>query len=99
MDCVIARKSYGGHPVAGTSIDDHHHAMDREAAKLIARLELDARADTVDGTITGDDGIERRFSGWMELANAIEAWRTAHTPRAGVGRDAMRTTPRGPPPR
>jgi hypothetical protein len=29
------------------------------------------------GTLRSEDGEERRFSGWMELAAAIEAWRAA----------------------
>jgi hypothetical protein len=33
----------------------------------------DARA--LAGSLQGEDGVERRFSGWMELAAAIEEWR------------------------
>jgi hypothetical protein len=68
--------------------------MDPDVARLGARLELDPAAETVVGTITTDDGVERRFSGWMELASAIEAWRTESSP--DTGRDTGQTTPRGP---
>jgi hypothetical protein len=83
-------------PVAGPAIDDHHPTMDRDVAGLVARLVLDPDADRVVGTLTGDDGTERRFSGWMQLASAIEAWRTAHGRDAGG--DTTRDTPTRPVP-
>lgn len=55
--------------------------MNREVDKLEAKLEMDPSSDTVVGTITGDDGVERPFSGWMELASAVEAWRTENSSR------------------
>ena len=66
--------------------------MNHNVDSLEATLEMDPRADSVVGTITGDDGVERPFSGWMELANLIEAWRTDNRPR-GVG-DTTTTAPR-----
>jgi hypothetical protein len=69
--------------------------MDLGEVKLKAALELYPRADTIVGTITGDDGAERRFSGWMEFASAIEAWRTGTSTGAG-GEPADVTPPRPP---
>jgi hypothetical protein len=64
-------------PSPGRSAATTLHTMDREEAKLEATLELDPRAETIVGTITGADGVEHRFSGWMELASVIDAWRTS----------------------
>lgn len=69
--------------------------MDREVARRKATLEIDARADPIVGTITGDDGLERPFSGWMELAGAIEAWRTEN--RSGSDVHTSPATSRDPP--
>jgi hypothetical protein len=52
--------------------------MNGKPTRLEARLEIDSQADTVIGTITSDDGVERRFTGWMEFASAIETWRQEH---------------------
>jgi hypothetical protein len=71
------------------------HDMDIKGARIEARLELAPRADTLVGTITGDDGLERQFCGWMELASAIEAWRTGNS--AGAGAHISEATPRRPP--
>jgi hypothetical protein len=66
--------------------------MDFKGERLEARLELDPRADPLVGTITGDDGLERQFCGWMELASAIEAWRTGNS--AGADAHTAGVTPR-----
>jgi hypothetical protein len=42
---------------------------------LTARLVLVGDRRALAGTLQSEDGVERRFSGWMELAAAIEAWR------------------------
>jgi hypothetical protein len=68
--------------------------MNRTVGRLEARLELDPWADTVIGTLTGDDGRERPFSGWMELASAVEAWRTDGRP--GPSEDHGPAPPREP---
>lgn len=41
-----------------------------------ATLELDLAAETVAGELR-DGAAVYRFSGWLELATAIEAWRAA----------------------
>jgi hypothetical protein len=83
---AIAPESYGGHPVAVPIRNNHHQqTMNSKVNRLAAKLEMDPRADTVAGTITGDDGVERRFTGWMEFASAIEAWRSEHGPDASEG--------------
>jgi hypothetical protein len=60
------------------------------ARSLTATLVLDGVDGPLAGTLLGEDGVARPFSGWMELAAAIEAW------RAGSARDrprARRGTP------
>jgi hypothetical protein len=71
--------------------------MNIKVNRLVAKLELDPRADAVAGTITGDDGVKRPFSGWMELANAIETWRTENGSDTGEGTtQATDRAPTGP---
>jgi hypothetical protein len=95
---AIAAKSYGGHPVAVPTRNNHHQqTMNIKVNRLVAKLELDPRADAVAGTITGDDGVKRPFSGWMELASAIETWRTENGSDTGEG--PTQATDRRPPDR
>ena len=44
------------------------------AAKAALELDLDAAAPA--GALSSDLGLRIEFSGWAELAAAIEAWRT-----------------------
>jgi hypothetical protein len=41
-----------------------------------AMLEMKLGAGPPSGALTPADGIRRRFSGWTELAGAIEEWRS-----------------------
>lgn len=47
-----------------------------------ARATIDMRLDVPapEGVLTDDRGRARRFSGWIELAAAIEDWRTTEHP-------------------
>jgi hypothetical protein len=42
-----------------------------------ATLDLNLGAHTPEGVLTDRQGRVRRFSGWIELAGAIEDWRIA----------------------
>jgi len=42
-----------------------------------ATIELSLAAKAPDGALTDIHGRARRFSGWIELAAAIEDWRTS----------------------
>lgn len=79
-------------PSPGRSAATTIHTMNREEGRLEATLELDPRADTIVGTITDADGVVHRFSGWMEFASAIEAWRSS-TDAIGKPGDAAPPSP------
>jgi hypothetical protein len=40
-----------------------------------AKLEVDLHGATPEGALIAADGLRRTFSGWIELASAIEDWR------------------------
>jgi hypothetical protein len=61
-------------------------------------LVLDGDGRTLGGTLRADDGVERRFSGWMELAAAIEAWRADAEARDDDGSTSHRPAQPGRPP-
>jgi hypothetical protein len=42
-----------------------------------AKLELELEADAPEGVLFTADGRRRAFTGWIELAAAIEDWRQA----------------------
>jgi hypothetical protein len=48
-----------------------------------ATIELNLGVESPTGVLTDGQGRTRRFSGWIELAAAIEDWRTG-TARAGA---------------
>jgi hypothetical protein len=51
--------------------------MNQPAKTSSATIELEARAEAPTGSLTDSQGQARRFSGWIELAAAIEDWRTS----------------------
>jgi hypothetical protein len=50
-------------------------AMDA-TPKARATLEMELTGKAPAGTLTSADGVSRQFTGWSELATAIEEWRT-----------------------
>jgi hypothetical protein len=54
--------------------------MNRRPQTTSATIELEAGTQAPTGALTDGDGQARHFSGWIELAAAIEDWRTASTP-------------------
>jgi hypothetical protein len=51
--------------------------MNRWTQTTTATLDLEAGAEAPVGALTDRHGHIRRFSGWIELAAAIEDWRTS----------------------
>jgi hypothetical protein len=64
---------------------------------LTARLVLVGDRRALAGTLQSEDGVERRFSGWMELAAAIEAWRADAEARSDEGSTSHLPPRPGPP--
>ncbi len=55
-------------------------------SRLILKLELDRNADSFSGTANAGDGQAEAFRGWIGLAAAVEAWRSAGAPGDGARR-------------
>ena len=51
--------------------------MNHRPQTITATLELDLGAQAPTGALTDGQGEAQRFSGWIELAAAIEDWRTS----------------------
>lgn len=51
--------------------------MNRRPQTTSATIELDRGTRAPTGVLTDGQGQARRFSGWIELAAAIEDWRTS----------------------
>ena len=51
--------------------------MNRTPPTTSATIELEAGTDAPTGALTDGNGRARRFRGWIELAAAIEDWRTS----------------------
>lgn len=51
--------------------------LNEPALRARATLEVALEADAPAGTLTAPDWGHRSFSGWIELASAIEDWREA----------------------
>jgi hypothetical protein len=49
----------------------------RPTTQATIELQTDIQGDAPAGALLTSDGKRRRFSGWMELASAIEEWRQA----------------------
>jgi hypothetical protein len=61
--------------------------MNRQPQTTTATLELEAGSEAPTGALTDGHGQARRFNGWIELAAAIEDWRTS-TARADTRQPA-----------
>jgi hypothetical protein len=68
--------------------------MNQRPQTTSATIELEAGTQAPTGALTDGQGQARRFSGWIELAAAIEDWRTAGPPA-----DPDATQPAGQPER
>ena len=62
--------------------------MNQRPQTTSATIELDLGPQAPTGVLTDGQGQARRFSGWIELAAAIEDWRTS-TARAEPGPSAI----------
>ena len=62
--------------------------MNRGPQTITATIELAPGSQAPTGALTDAQGQARRFSGWIELAAAIEDWRTS-TARAGSHQPAL----------
>jgi hypothetical protein len=51
--------------------------MNRRPQTTTATIELNLAVQAPEGVLTDGQGRTRRFSGWIELAAAIEDWRTS----------------------
>jgi hypothetical protein len=49
----------------------------RPATQATIELQTDIEGDAPGGALVTSDGQRRPFSGWIELASAIEDWRQA----------------------
>lgn len=49
--------------------------MDRRVQRAKVTLEMDLVGRAPEGALTSTDGLRVDFSGWAELASAIEDWR------------------------
>jgi hypothetical protein len=69
--------------------------MNSRPQTTTATIELDLDAQAPTGDLTDGRGQARRFSGWIELAAAIEDWRTS-TARADSRQAAIKAPDRRP---
>jgi hypothetical protein len=70
-----------------------------QGSTATATLELSLDVQPIEGVLIDGQGQARRFSGWIELAAAIEDWRTASTAndaaRQRAGRQERRPARQG----
>jgi hypothetical protein len=58
--------------------------VSKRVRRVRAQLEMDLEGRAPEGVLTSTEGRSIRFSGWTELAAAIEAWRSdARSARPG----------------
>jgi hypothetical protein len=69
--------------------------MNRRPPTTSATIELEPDTETPVGVLSDGRGQARRFSGWIELAAAIEDWRTS-TARADTRQAANEAPDRRP---
>jgi len=50
--------------------------MDGRIRRATVTLEMDLEGRAPEGALISTDGVRMEFSGWAELASAIEDWRT-----------------------
>jgi hypothetical protein len=58
----------------------------RPTTQATIELQTDSEGEAPMGALLTSDGTRRSFSGWLELASAIEDWRqAADQPSCGLG--------------
>jgi hypothetical protein len=70
-------KSQGGFHGANEGVWPHHSSVGVTPNNAAVRLDLVFDAETISGSLHDTFGNERSFSGWLELASALEQIRTA----------------------
>jgi hypothetical protein len=76
MGSVPGGKVFGRDLVVPLRQSTEHAPMNRRPLTTTATIELDLGTEAPNGVLTDGWGRARRFSGWIELAAAIEDWRT-----------------------
>jgi hypothetical protein len=69
------------------SPDEHATDVDADTPQAAATLRVDLSAKELTGVLVASDGGPVKFSGWMELASALEDWRHAAAAASDSGRD------------
>ena len=66
--------------------------MSNDVRRARGTLEMEIEGRAPAGVLTDDDGRRLEFSGWTELAAAIEEWRSDARARSGAegGAEALR---------
>jgi hypothetical protein len=62
--------------------------MNTDPAQAAATLRVDLSSEELTGVLVASDERSVKFSGWMELASAIEDWRRAEGAAADGGSGA-----------
>ena len=62
--------------------------MNADTAQAAATLRVDLSSEELTGVLVASDQHPVKFSGWMELASAIEDWRRAEGAAADGGSGA-----------
>jgi hypothetical protein len=62
--------------------------MDADTPQAAATLRVDLSSEELMGVLVASEGRSVQFSGWMELASALEDWRRAAAAAADSGRGA-----------
>ena len=62
--------------------------MNADSAQAAATLRVDLSVEELTGVLVASDERRVNFSGWMELASAIEDWRRAEGAAADGGSGA-----------
>ena len=62
--------------------------MNADTAQAAATLRVDLSSEELTGVLVASDELPVSFTGWMELASAIEDWRRAEGAAAGGGSGA-----------
>lgn len=59
------------------------HSRIADSAGPSATIQIDATSDDLTGVLVAADGRRHEFTGWIELAGAIEDWRQGEGPGDG----------------
>jgi hypothetical protein len=62
--------------------------MDPDTPQAAATLRVDLSLEELTGVLVASEGRPVKFSGWMELASALEDWRRAAAAAVDSGRGA-----------